>query len=337
MSHKNYVAIEPREIEAMCKRYRTGASVADLMREFGWGRNKIVRTLKEALGEQYAECASLARRAVGQKVAPKLRGRKNPHTPEWDAKIAAAHVGRRHTAETRALLSRRNKERELDPEWQARKPDVVRKIVEGKRTRGSFMSQGKSYAEWLETHDHPMLGKKLSVETRAMLSARKRELVAQGWRPTQVEWTDERRERAAERTRQMWREGAFAYGDDGIKRSKLEKRVYAAILEIYPDARHTFPIHAPERSYYYDVCVPSLKLIVEVNGDFWHCNPTTLTDQEWRQVRDLAEVRSRDAEKHRVATDAGFRVVVLWEADLKRQDLTSVARALTGTPSPASS
>lgn len=129
----------------------------------------------------------------------------------------------------------------------------------------------------------------------------------------------------------MWRNGAFSYGEDGIKRSKLEKRVYAAILERYPDARHTFPIHTKERSYYYDVYVPSLNTIMEVNGDFWHCNPTVLSEQEWNLVRDVGAVRARDADKLRVAVEAGFRVVVLWEADLNRHGLDLVHEELTAS------
>lgn len=279
MSHKNFIALDPQVIEAMCVRYRTGSSVSDLMREFGRGRNKIIRTLKEALGSEYKECARRAQQSVGQKVAPKLRGRKNPHTPEWNAKIAAAHIGLGHTDETKALLSRRNKERELDPEWQARKPEITRKIVEGKRSRGYFEIHSKRHGK--------------------LMRARERE--------TQI---------MSKRAKALWQRGAFTYSDDGIKRSKLEKRVYAAILERYPDARHTFPIHTPERSYYYDVCVPSLNTIIEVNGDFWHCNPAVLSEQEWKLVRDVEAVRARDADKLHVATEAGFRVVVLWENQL---------------------
>lgn len=328
MSHKNFVVIEPQVIEMMCARYRNGTTIDDMMIEFGHGRNKIVRTLKEALGAEYAECGKRIRLKASSKAGKSNLGRKNPHTPEWNAKIAKAHIGLGHTDETKALLSRRNKERELDPKWQARKPEIIRKIVETKRERGYFELHARRHSKWMRAHA-PMRGKKMSEETRAMMSARKRELIAAGWRPTQIEWTVERREQVRQHTKQMWRAGAFAYGEDGIKRSKLEKRVYAVILERYPDARHTFPIHTSERSYYYDVFVPSLNTIVEVNGDFWHCNPTVLSEQEWELVRDVRAVRARDADKLRVATEAGFRVVVLWEHDLNSLGLESVVTQIS--------
>lgn len=315
MSHKNFVIIDPQVIEMMCVRYRDGTTIKDLMIEFGHGRNKIVRTLKEALGAEYVECGKRIRLKASSRAGKSNLGRKNPHTPEWNAKIAAAHIGLGHTDETKALLSQRNKERELDPEWQARKPEIIRKIVESKRASGYFELHARRHSEWMRAHA-PMRGKKMSDETRALMSVRKHELIATGWQPVQKEWTVERREQVRQHTKQMWRNGAFSYGEDGIKRSKLEKRVYAAILERYPDARHTFPIHTPERSYYYDVCVPSLNTIIEVNGDFWHCNPAVLSEQEWKLVRDVEAVRARDADKLHVATEAGFRVVVLWENQL---------------------
>lgn len=117
MSHKNFVTLDPEVIRAMCDRYRTGASVTDLKAEFGLGRNKIIRTLRENLDpEEYARCVKLSLSKIGAKIAPKLRGRKNPHTPEWNKKISEARTGQRHSEETKTLIGQRVRERELDPE-----------------------------------------------------------------------------------------------------------------------------------------------------------------------------------------------------------------------------
>jgi len=149
MRHKNFRVLDQSIIDAMCARYRTGFSVTDLAAEFCLGRNKVIKTLKEALGIEYAACARLARASVGQKVAPKLRGRKNPHTDEWNAKIAASHIGKTHSEDTKALISQRGKERELNPEWQARKSEIYAKIVATKRANGYFEEHDKHHSEWL--------------------------------------------------------------------------------------------------------------------------------------------------------------------------------------------
>lgn len=280
MPHKNFKVLDQSVIDAMCARYRIGASVTDLATEFALGRNKIIKTLKEHLGPEYAACARLARASVGQKVAPKLRGRKNPHTPEWNAKIAAAHVGKTHSEETKALLAQRMKERELDPVWQQRKSEIANKIVEGKRARGVFELHAKKHGE--------------------LMRAREREFGTM-----------------SKRAKQMWRDGKFAYGDGYVKRSKLEKRIFELVKASHPDAVHSYTLGDGDRTYCYDIFIPSLNSLIEVNGDFWHCNPKLMTDEEWLQIRpSLNEVRERDTRKARVAEERGLRLIVLWESDL---------------------
>lgn len=316
MSHKNFITIDPQIIEAMCAKYRIGASVSDLMNEFTYGRNKIIRTLKDNLKDEYKQCVAIARYAVGQKVAPKLRGRLNPHTPLWNAKIAAAHIGLKHTDETKALISLRGKERELNPEWKARKSEIIRKIVESKKNSGYFKIHGIRHMSWMK-ENAPMRGKKHTNETKSIMSIKKCELVAQGWRPTQIKWTKERRELARQNTKQLWRDGKFTYNSkNGIMRSKLEIRVYELIKSRYPDTKHTWPIHTDERSYYYDVFVPSLNTILEINGDFWHCNPKLRSEEEWAKVRNVKHIWNNDKNKAHAAIKNGFHFITLWETDL---------------------
>ncbi len=292
MSHKNFVAIDPQVIETMCSRYRSGTTIDALMSEFGYGRNKIIRTLKEILGAEYDECGKQIRLKASSRAGKRNIGRKNPHTIEWNAKIAAANVGLGHTAETKATLSCRNKERELDPAWQARKPEITRKIVEGKRARGYFELHAKRHGELMRSRER---------ETQVM----------------------------SKRAKALWRQGAFTYGSEkGIMRSKLEIRTYELIRSHYPDAEHTWPIHTEERSYHYDVFVPSLNTLIEINGDFWHCNPELRSEDEWAKVRNVRHVWKADEEKAQVAIEHGYRFVTLWEKDLLENEIRSCEQAL---------
>jgi hypothetical protein len=323
MSHKNFLVLEPYIIEAMCAQYRTGASVTDLMTEFRLGRNKITRTLKTALGDEYAACALKAKQAVGQKVAVKLHGRKNPHTPEWNKKISKAHIGFKHSEESKMLIGQRVRERELDPNWQARKAEIYEKIVAVKRANGSYERHSERHSAWM-TENAPMRGKKMSDETRMKMSLRKKELIVNGWKPTPFTITDEFRESCRNTAKQSWRNGKFTYGSKkGIMRSKLEIRTYELIKSRYSDAEHTWPIHTEKRSYNYDVFIPSLNTLVEVNGDFWHCNPTLHSEDEWAKVRNVRHIWSNDEEKARVAIEHGYRFITLWETDLTSDTASS--------------
>ena len=80
--------------------------------------------------------------------------------------------------------------------------------------------------------------------------------------------------------------------------------------------------HIPGVPFLYDFIIPSLGLLIEYQGDYWHANPrkyrpgTTLTFHR-RGVVLVDDIWQRDAEKHQAGVDAGFRVVPIWEMDFK--------------------
>jgi hypothetical protein len=55
--------------------------------------------------------------------------------------------------------------------------------------------------------------------------------------------------------------------------------------------------------------------IIEFNGDYWHANPKIYSATDRIRGKLASEIWQRDAEKLRVASNAGFRVLVVWESD----------------------
>lgn len=80
------------------------------------------------------------------------------------------------------------------------------------------------------------------------------------------------------------------------------------------------------RSFYlkgrqYDFLLPNAKLIIEVNGDFWHANPAKykaddVLPQPKRNITAQA-LWDKDMAKKQLAESCGYRVVAIWEHDLK--------------------
>jgi len=69
-----------------------------------------------------------------------------------------------------------------------------------------------------------------------------------------------------------------------------------------------------------DFYIPSINLVIETNGDFWHANPSIYAD-----IESLHPIQRRaiekDARKMRQLRDKGYDVFILWENDLKtKQD-----------------
>ncbi|HEY7119520.1 MAG TPA: hypothetical protein VH475_23210 [Tepidisphaeraceae bacterium] len=64
-----------------------------------------------------------------------------------------------------------------------------------------------------------------------------------------------------------------------------------------------------------DAFLPETGTIIEAQGDFYHCNPTVYPDGPYcaTQVRNAA----RDERRFRDFAAAGYRVVLLWERDIR--------------------
>lgn len=86
-------------------------------------------------------------------------------------------------------------------------------------------------------------------------------------------------------------------------------------------------------AYQCDILIPSLNLIIECDGDFFHCNPRFYSDNYVRfpkgkdkrtakMVWDRDEIRTRELEK------SGYRIIRLWESEIKKMNLNDFENRL---------
>lgn len=114
-------------------------------------------------------------------------------------------------------------------------------------------------------------------------------------------------------------------GDIGKKKhytSKLEK-TFANILDLL-DIKYDKFFYAKEIKAFYDFYLPDSNLIIEVDGDFWHCNPTKFPEPKYEtQKRNLI----RDKEKIQWAQENGYKLLRFWEDDINN-NIKSVKQIL---------
>jgi len=109
-------------------------------------------------------------------------------------------------------------------------------------------------------------------------------------------------------------------GDIGKKKqysSKLEN-TFKNILELL-DIKFTEKLYAKEIKAFYDFYIPEKNLVIEVDGDFWHCNPNSkhsLPKYE-SQKKNLI----RDKEKEQWLKDNGYKLLRFWESDINNNIL----------------
>ena len=73
-----------------------------------------------------------------------------------------------------------------------------------------------------------------------------------------------------------------------------------------------------------DFYIPSHKLIVEVNGNYWHANPRIYNHNKLDEIQQKGV--NRDVRKYQTYNNAGFVTVILWESDILKLNSLSVIR-----------
>ena len=95
--------------------------------------------------------------------------------------------------------------------------------------------------------------------------------------------------------------------------SKLEKE-FASILDNLK-IKYIQWFYAKDIKAFYDFYIPIKNTIIEVDGDFWHCNPNTkFALPEYKTQKKNIK---RDKQKNQWAKDNGFRLLRFWENDIK--------------------
>jgi very-short-patch-repair endonuclease len=100
-----------------------------------------------------------------------------------------------------------------------------------------------------------------------------------------------------------------------IKTSKMEKQISFILETMSIKHRKQYRLS----TYIYDFLLEEEKLIIEYNGDYWHCNPEIYSENyiHPHNNKTAEEIRQYDYNKRVCAEDNGFSVLTLWESELK--------------------
>ncbi|MBN2465913.1 hypothetical protein JXD38_09875 [candidate division WOR-3 bacterium] len=150
--------------------------------------------------------------------------------------------------------------------------------------------------------------------------------------PDEIARQRRERRRCVEQAAGWWRHARVAAaqaatGSPGRAYNQLEARFARMLDAAGVEYRWQFPLGP----YAYDFLLPD-KLLVEVHGTYWHADPRsyegrTLTPDQRRN-------RLHDLDKKLFAAGRGYRLKVVWEADLTRSgiklpDLLDIGRGRT--------
>lgn len=114
--------------------------------------------------------------------------------------------------------------------------------------------------------------------------------------------------------------------------SNAEKEIYDILKETYPyiKKQYSIPIKDSIYNYHYDIIINNK--IIEYNGDYWHCNPNKYKETDMikrnNKIISVKEIWNKDAHKHQVAIDNGYKLLVIWEHDYKTNPKETILKCI---------
>jgi G:T-mismatch repair DNA endonuclease (very short patch repair protein) len=101
-----------------------------------------------------------------------------------------------------------------------------------------------------------------------------------------------------------------------VMRSKKEKEIIVEIKKMGYVVEHSLRVETK----ICDIFIPSLNLIIEYNGDYWHCNPKKYKSDYFNQKKQKTAKELWDYDKHKIdlIREKGYNLEIVWESDLKK-------------------
>ena len=128
-------------------------------------------------------------------------------------------------------------------------------------------------------------------------------------------------------------QNAFALAKHRTK-SKGQIELYTLLKQQFPEeiiALEKNVYNSNSKQYFVDIVFCDRKIIVEYNGDFWHCNPNKYNKNYWNPKKQqyAHEIWEQDKVRLKSLMNAGYKVFVIWESAF-RFNKTKTIKHLVG-------
>lgn len=116
------------------------------------------------------------------------------------------------------------------------------------------------------------------------------------------------------------------------EKSSIEVVVENWLVEHNVDFEYSPIMGSNGKIYQYDFIVHKKRILIEVQGDYWHGNPNLFNeigDNEKRKLNDIQKKNiKRDCCKLKFANEHNFEVIYIWEEDIKNGDFSKLDKLL---------
>ncbi len=161
----------------------------------------------------------------------------------------------------------------------------------------------------MEGKNNPFFGKKHSDKTKNQISKSR---VGKGVGENNAMANPKHREKASKGFIERLNKTPIIY----YSRSKKEKELYNLIKKKYKNVKHSFTVD----KFICDIFIPEKNLIIEYNGDYWHCNPNKYESNYYHKIKNKTAKEIWEYDKNRIdiLKQNGYNLEVIWEYDYNK-------------------
>jgi G:T-mismatch repair DNA endonuclease (very short patch repair protein) len=110
-----------------------------------------------------------------------------------------------------------------------------------------------------------------------------------------------------------------------LSKKRIKTRPQIAIFDYVNSKYSNFQFEIEKRitkqdkEYFGDIVSFHKKLLIEFNGDYWHCNPEKYSPDFYHHVKKIpaSDIWYQDKKRLETITSFGYRIVVIWESEYK--------------------
>ena len=109
----------------------------------------------------------------------------------------------------------------------------------------------------------------------------------------------------------------------GYNKSKLEDRICLILNRLQIIYQRPFFVKvSSKKRYFYDFLLKEINVVIEINGDYWHANPSLHNENELIHYKFgniyAKDIWDKDKKKIEYVNSLGYKTLVMWESDMKK-------------------
>ncbi len=287
-----------------------------------------------------------------RKISEAFKGKPSPmkgrtHTEEWKRKRSEANkgknnpfYGKKHTKESLSKMSESHKGKHSSPKtefkrglipWNKGKNPSRETIEKWRKTMSERHYSNPEYRKKMseatkKQWDNPEYRKKRSEETKRLWEDKKyRDKLVRIHKELNSKTAFKKGHKFSEEIINKIRKYTLKQYESGIfpkqTNTKPERDVKAELIKRgYKEGIDFIHQYRFMNKFMCDFCFPLQKIIVEVDGDFWHANPKKYSNQNKlhpHQIKGVGRDKSKNAYITKV-DNGSWNLLRFWESDIKK-------------------